>query len=254
MISGSAVPFFAPDANAVGVRAYIHGPSIGYVSPVFSGSQLIGEWTRNSFNFTPPTTEPLNLYLNFYSASGNTISGASVFGISSVQATRGAALLEPTDSNPKTISITHTNLDNVSLFSPAATALNTATTNVYYSGSVYSDGAMATISPQFDFVAYKNTNGSVQGYWLIPRLQHIVTLNGAEIINETLQFQSVQSQAPTWMLNLNRSWTGYMRKGKNEVVSKLLLWYVGDTSTCTWYMNNQLIAGSSIPKTDIIMH
>jgi hypothetical protein len=254
MISGSAIPFFAPDANAVGVRAYVRGSSTGYVSPVFSGSQLVGEWTRNSFSFTPTTVEPLDLYLNFYSASGNTISGASVFGISSVQATRGTAQLEPTDSSPKAISIIHSNLDGVNLASPAANALATATTNVYYSGSVYSDGAMATVQPQLNFIAYKNTNGVVQGYWLIPKLQHIVTLNGAEIINETIQYQSVQSSSPTHMLNLGRNWTGYLRKGRNDIVSKLLLWYVGDTSTCTWFMNNQLVTASNIPKTNITIH
>jgi hypothetical protein len=243
LISGSSIPLFAPSSNNVGVRAYVSGT--GYLSPIFSGSNLSGQWTQNSFDFVAPSTgQNFNLYLNTYSASGNTVSGTSMIGLSSVQATKGSAQLSTITSGPRIITLVHDSINRQ--INDNSGVIN------YFSGAVFSNGGLATITPSLKYAVVITASG----YNPYKGIKHFITLNGVTISAEGAEenYNSVYGSYGASSFVICRGWTGYLKRGANIMTCTLQTIQGGDS----WYMIPNQVGGIdlsiNVPKTDIIMY
>jgi hypothetical protein len=259
LISGSSVALLP--SNTIGIKAYVSGTN--YVSSIFTGSNSSSEWTRNSFDFRAPATgENFNLYINTYSSAGNTISGTSLIGLSSVQATRGAAKLEVLNSGPKMLTLTHPILNQD--LQNSNYPVNQGYIN-YFSGNIFSNGGLASIQPQLHFLLTGAPGGA--RYYMFAWARNIVTLNGNLIINEVCSFfdNAVVNGGVLQYgdFNFTRHWNGYLNHGANMLVSTLYLNWNGGINDIPWRISpfnsdttgnlgiNNLI---NVPQTDIIMY
>ena len=255
LISGSSVEFFSPDSNNVAVRAYVSGN--GYISSTFNGENLSGEWSRSSFDFTAPANgEDFNLYVNMYSPSGNIVSGTSVVGLSSVQATKGSAQLSTLSGGPRVITLYHPLINR---------RIGRDATIVYHSGSIFSNGGVATITPSLLFdimIANDNFTGFGAGgnQWMY--IKHNVSLDGKPIVTDRFTHQVyVNNDMSEITANLTRPWAGYLTKGEHVLVSSLLVettpgllnGYITPSNTL-WTSGAENPTGYNNPKTDIIMY
>jgi len=223
LVSGSATT--GVPNNAVGVRAFLKSPT--YTSTIFSGSALVGEWTRNSFAITTPSDiANIGLYINTYAASGSIISGTSVIGLASVQTSKGRAKLPIIEQRTPKIF----NFNSMLLGTPYTVAASNArsiATNLYVapsaialsgtsiSGSIISTGGFVSISASQNIFKVKNNTGL---YYNMHYVKTNLILNGASVDYDIDENQIVSTSVTSdWRFRQNCLWNGYLSAGVHNI-------------------------------------
>ena len=192
----------------------------GYVNGNQTSTQrftVSGDWVRNSFTTTIPTSpDYYNLNISIASASGNTVSGASVVGIAGVQITHGMGR----------VTIDHKNQQFYSVKQSAQVGNGWAAIVPGMSASVWSEGQMTSITSNGDIDMGAGSNGN-HSQALIGLLVDGVQVNQNNIyFNIDLSNFDHHSRVP-----FNVPWMGWLAKGWHTVSVS------GNLSTNNGYTN-----------------